>query len=205
MFPRNRTGQARKAWRARLTERLVLTERHFLHAAGLPGEPGGPNRVFYKHVLHAPDLNLGYKASVFPGLTLAIEARNWTLAAAQAAIIEERVLGAAKFLATGEEPAADRAWDFFANLLIIAGLLALVVGGMVLTVRCAAARAARAPHISAEAERAAAAVAAAAAAQATAQGSVGGGAWDDAAARNAVHAIRTYHGAAGAEPAWSRV
>jgi N-acetylated-alpha-linked acidic dipeptidase len=74
-----------------LNDRLVFTERVFL-ADGLPRRP------YYKHVIQAPGLYEGYAAQTFPGLTQAINAGNWTLAAQQYKTLYQAINNAAIFL-----------------------------------------------------------------------------------------------------------
>eukprot|EP01113_Clastostelium_recurvatum_P013798 TRINITY_DN1739_c0_g1_i6.p1 TRINITY_DN1739_c0_g1~~TRINITY_DN1739_c0_g1_i6.p1 ORF type:complete len:755 (+),score=154.28 TRINITY_DN1739_c0_g1_i6:38-2266(+) len=60
-----------------LNDRLMLAERKFISAEGLPGRP------FYKHVLQAPGLYKGYEPDVLPGVIQGIEVYNATLAQEQ--------------------------------------------------------------------------------------------------------------------------
>lgn len=50
-------------------------QRAFTSVGGLP------NREFYKHVINAPGIDTGYAPTTFPGITEAVEAGNFTLAA----------------------------------------------------------------------------------------------------------------------------
>jgi N-acetylated-alpha-linked acidic dipeptidase len=52
-------------------------ERYFLSQKGLPG------RKWFKHVVQAPGINLGYGSEVFPGLQEAIRAKDLDLAKSQ--------------------------------------------------------------------------------------------------------------------------
>jgi N-acetylated-alpha-linked acidic dipeptidase len=51
--------------------------------------PGLPRRPWYRHVVQAPGLYLGYGADTFPGLKQAIRDRNWTQAQQQANILRD--------------------------------------------------------------------------------------------------------------------
>jgi hypothetical protein len=73
-------------------EKLGLTERHFLDVNGLPGRP------WFRHVLQAPGMDLGYAAEAFPGIQQAIDDGNWTLAQEQVTVASERVKSAAGHL-----------------------------------------------------------------------------------------------------------
>lgn len=50
-------------------------QRGFTSAGGLP------DREFYKHVVNAPGIDTGYAPTTFPGITEAVEAGNFELAA----------------------------------------------------------------------------------------------------------------------------
>ncbi|KAL8868857.1 MAG: hypothetical protein Q9174_004708 [Haloplaca sp. 1 TL-2023] len=52
-------------------------QRGFTSAGGLP------DRQFYKHVVNAPGIDTGYAPTTFPGITEAVQAGNFTLAAEQ--------------------------------------------------------------------------------------------------------------------------
>jgi N-acetylated-alpha-linked acidic dipeptidase len=74
-------------------EKLGLTERHFLDEKnGLPGRP------WFRHVLQAPGMDLGYAAQAFPGIQQAIDDGNWTLAQEQVMVAGERIRSAATHL-----------------------------------------------------------------------------------------------------------
>ena len=73
-------------------EKLGLVERKFLAREGLP------DRKWFKHVLQAPGVFLGYAAEAFPGIQYAIEKGDLVLAQGQAKVAEKRVAAAASFL-----------------------------------------------------------------------------------------------------------
>ena len=73
-------------------EKLGLVERNFLLEQGLP------NRPWFRHVMQAPGMNLGYAAEAFPGIQQAIDDGDVNLAQEQAKVAAERVLAAAKYL-----------------------------------------------------------------------------------------------------------
>ncbi|CAM9873000.1 unnamed protein product [Ascophyllum nodosum] len=75
-----------------LNERLAMTERRFLSPEGLPGRP------WYRHVLQAPGLYLGYAADSFPGITQALRDGDEALARAQVLVAAVCVTDAADFL-----------------------------------------------------------------------------------------------------------
>lgn len=80
-------------------EKLGLTERHFL-------SDGLPNRPWFKHILQAPGIYLGYAAESFPGIQQALDDGNAELATQQVQVAVERMTSAASFLrldATGAE------------------------------------------------------------------------------------------------------
>lgn len=88
---------------------LRTAEQWFLDPEGLPG------RFWYKHVLQAPGLVLGYGSEVFPGLAESIRERDADLARAQTGSISGILERAGGFLIEG--PAPDRAnsyWEFAA-------------------------------------------------------------------------------------------
>eukprot|EP00980_Cylindrotheca_fusiformis_P031621 scaffold26701_cov127-Cylindrotheca_fusiformis.AAC.2 len=73
-------------------EKLGLVERQFLLEEGLPG------RKWFKHMLQAPGLNLGYASEAFPGIQQAIDDDNIEVAQNQAKLAAERLRAAASFL-----------------------------------------------------------------------------------------------------------
>ncbi|CAM9877021.1 unnamed protein product, partial [Ectocarpus sp. 4 AP-2014] len=81
---------------ADLNERLAMTERRFLVDEGLPG------RQWFRHVLQAPGLYLGYAAESFPGITQALSDGDLELAKEQVHVAAARIEDAATFL-TGDE------------------------------------------------------------------------------------------------------
>ncbi len=62
---------------------LRAFEQVWLHDAGIPG------RAWFKHLLYAPRYT--YAAMSLPGVTEAAEARDWTRATAQVALLLSRV------------------------------------------------------------------------------------------------------------------
>ena len=68
---------------AKVNAQLRQIERNWLHADGIPGRP------WFKHTLYAARYT--YAHLELPGLTEAAEARNWTVAKQQAAILEQAV------------------------------------------------------------------------------------------------------------------
>jgi len=76
---------------ARINAILFQAERQFL-GPGLPGRP------YYRHVLQAPGLYLGYDTMVFPGLSQAIIDGDWVEARAQETILAERISAAGNYL-----------------------------------------------------------------------------------------------------------
>jgi N-acetylated-alpha-linked acidic dipeptidase len=77
-------------------EKLGLTERHFLSTEGLPQRP------WFKHILQAPGMYLGYAAESFPGIQQALDEGNTELAEEQVQVAVERVASAASFLRLGD-------------------------------------------------------------------------------------------------------
>jgi N-acetylated-alpha-linked acidic dipeptidase len=79
---------------AACNEKIGLTERHFLLKEGLPKRP------WFKHILQAPGMYLGYAAEAFPGIQQAINEGNLHLAQKQVQLATERVHAAAESLDT---------------------------------------------------------------------------------------------------------
>mmetsp|Transcript_49510 Transcript_49510/g.67436 ORF Transcript_49510/g.67436 Transcript_49510/m.67436 type:complete len:95 (+) Transcript_49510:122-406(+) len=77
----------------KLNDRLSLTERRFLAEGGLPERP------WFRHVLQAPGLYLGYAAEPFPGVSQACDDGDYDLAQDQVSLAADRVQAAAAFLA----------------------------------------------------------------------------------------------------------
>jgi N-acetylated-alpha-linked acidic dipeptidase len=75
-------------------EKLALVERQFLLEQGLP------DRKWFKHVLQAPGMYLGYAAEAFPGVQYALEMGDFQLAQEQVQVAAERISAAASFLGT---------------------------------------------------------------------------------------------------------
>ncbi len=67
----------------RVNRALLQFERTWLHDAGIPGRP------WFKHLLFAPRYT--YAAMTLPGITEAAEAGDWPRAAAQQALVVEKV------------------------------------------------------------------------------------------------------------------
>jgi N-acetylated-alpha-linked acidic dipeptidase len=67
-------------------DRLLLgAERTLLRKEGLPGRP------WFRHQVYAPGFYTGYGVKTLPGVREALELRKWDEAAAQAAIVAERL------------------------------------------------------------------------------------------------------------------
>ncbi|CAM9367653.1 unnamed protein product, partial [Hapterophycus canaliculatus] len=98
---RGRGGEYRSAAEllriANLNERLAMTERRFLAEEGLPG------RQWFRHVLQAPGLYLGYAAESFPGITQALTDGDLELAQEQVQVAAACVSEAAAFLSGDDE------------------------------------------------------------------------------------------------------
>lgn len=73
-------------------EKLVLSERKFLLKRGLPKRP------WFKHVLQAPGLDLGYAAEAFPGIQQPLNEQNYVLAQDQVEMTAERIRAAARHM-----------------------------------------------------------------------------------------------------------
>mmetsp|Transcript_23713 Transcript_23713/g.33134 ORF Transcript_23713/g.33134 Transcript_23713/m.33134 type:complete len:238 (+) Transcript_23713:395-1108(+) len=82
---------------AKCNEKLGLTERKFLDNEGLPERP------WFKHVLQAPGLYLGYAAEAFPGIQQALDGGNYKLAQEQVRSVATRIHAAAVFLESHDE------------------------------------------------------------------------------------------------------
>jgi N-acetylated-alpha-linked acidic dipeptidase len=78
-------------------EKLGLTERQFLSEEGLPDRP------WFKHILQAPGMYLGYAAEAFPGIQQSIDADDLDLAQKQVVVATERVQAAASFMQTNTD------------------------------------------------------------------------------------------------------
>lgn len=89
---------------AEVNAQIRQIERNWLHADGIPGRP------WFKHTLYAARFT--YAHLELPGLTEAAEARNWTVAKQQAAILEQAVARNVQLLkavrAALEPPASTR-------------------------------------------------------------------------------------------------
>ncbi|CAN0214090.1 unnamed protein product [Discosporangium mesarthrocarpum] len=75
-----------------LNDRLSMVERRFLTEDGLP------KRKWFKHVVQAPGLYLGYDAETFPGITQPLKDGDRALAREQIAVAASCVLAAANYL-----------------------------------------------------------------------------------------------------------
>lgn len=73
-------------------EKLGLTERQFLAEKGLPQRP------WFKHILQAPGMYLGYAAEAFPGIQQAIDMNDAELAQAQVEVAAAQIQAAASFM-----------------------------------------------------------------------------------------------------------
>ena len=73
-------------------EKLGMVEREFLTEMGLPRRP------WFRHILQAPGLDLGYAAEAFPGIQQALDDDDLKLAQEQLSVATERILSAARFL-----------------------------------------------------------------------------------------------------------
>jgi N-acetylated-alpha-linked acidic dipeptidase len=82
-------------------DRIAMTERQFLLDTGLPGRP------WFKHILQAPGIDLGYAAEAFPGIQEALNERNFDLAQDQVAWTAERIQAAALRLGRGKSSGSD--------------------------------------------------------------------------------------------------
>lgn len=83
-------------------EKLGLAERHFLSSEGLP------NRPWFKHVLQAPGLYLGYAAQAFPGIQQALDAGDPQLAEFQVFEAAARVASVAWFLSLDSDNTSEQ-------------------------------------------------------------------------------------------------
>jgi N-acetylated-alpha-linked acidic dipeptidase len=77
-------------------EKIAMTERQFLLDTGLPDRP------WFKHVLQAPGMDLGYAAEAFPGIQQALNDGNFDLAQDQVILTAARVNAAALRLEGGK-------------------------------------------------------------------------------------------------------
>lgn len=66
-----------------LNQNLIKTERSLLDPDGLP------NRSWYKHQIYAPGFYTGYGVKTVPGIREAVDAKDWSLAQKQAAVVEQ--------------------------------------------------------------------------------------------------------------------
>jgi len=82
-------------------EKLGLAERHFLAEKGLPERP------WFKHVLQAPGMYLGYAAEAFPGIQQAIDMNDADLAQAQVEVAAACVEAAAAFMSVDVNGGGD--------------------------------------------------------------------------------------------------
>lgn len=75
-----------------LNDRLAFTERQFTAKGGLP------DRKWYKHLLQAPGIDLGYEAQVYPGVRDMILRKDLANAQIQLELVAARIIAAARFL-----------------------------------------------------------------------------------------------------------
>lgn len=73
-------------------EKIAMSERQFLLGSGLPRRP------WFKHVLQAPGMDLGYAAEPFPGIQQALDDGDFELAIQQVRMTAERIQAAAMSL-----------------------------------------------------------------------------------------------------------
>jgi N-acetylated-alpha-linked acidic dipeptidase len=78
-----RRGSLPPAQAALLNRSILAFERNWLHSEGIPGRP------WFKHLLYAARYT--YAHLELPGLTEAVEARDWKRAATQAKLLEAAV------------------------------------------------------------------------------------------------------------------
>lgn len=76
----------------RLNTILRQTENQFLSQAGLP------NRPWYKHLIYAPGEYTGYSAVTIPGVSEALDAKNFLVASQQLALLAQALNRAASML-----------------------------------------------------------------------------------------------------------
>jgi N-acetylated-alpha-linked acidic dipeptidase len=62
---------------------LIRTERALIRPDGLP------HREWYKHQIYAPGFYTGYGVKTLPGIREAVDAKDWSLAQKEAAIVEQ--------------------------------------------------------------------------------------------------------------------
>jgi N-acetylated-alpha-linked acidic dipeptidase len=84
-----------------LNEKLLATERQFIG-------PGLPKRPWYKHVLQAPGLRLGYGSTVLPGVYQTVEDGDWNEVQNQLDIAAQQIRLAAQFLLGSAPPKAPQ-------------------------------------------------------------------------------------------------
>jgi N-acetylated-alpha-linked acidic dipeptidase len=78
------------------TATTLQLERQFLFQAGLPHRP------FFRHLLQAPGINLGYGSVTFPGVTQAVTDNNATQALEQLSNLISVIQAATHFLQTSK-------------------------------------------------------------------------------------------------------
>lgn len=91
-------AQAEEAEDAELIDLVNARYRDFQR--GFTSQGGLPGREFYQHVAFAPGLDTGYDPVTFPGITEAVEAKNFTLAEEWVGKTNEGILVAAGILAS---------------------------------------------------------------------------------------------------------
>jgi len=80
-----------------VNEKLQFAERQFLYKKGLKAQ----GRPWFRHVVQAPGLYLGYGAETFPGLLTEVRDMDWEGAQEQADIIADRIAKVARTLREG--------------------------------------------------------------------------------------------------------
>lgn len=107
---------------SRFNDRLIQTERQFIYPSGLPGRP------FYKHVVQAPGLNLGYDPVPFPGIVDGILNYDWEEAQQQVSIVAN-LIGQAASTLSGSSPSSGSSGP--SNTVLIVAIV-VPVGALLL-------------------------------------------------------------------------
>eukprot|EP00029_Vermamoeba_vermiformis_P007026 TRINITY_DN2915_c0_g1_i1.p1 TRINITY_DN2915_c0_g1~~TRINITY_DN2915_c0_g1_i1.p1 ORF type:complete len:752 (-),score=136.81 TRINITY_DN2915_c0_g1_i1:3-2258(-) len=98
----------RQASNSALNEKLLSTERQFIG-------PGLPKRPWYKHVLQAPGLRLGYGSTVLPGVYQTVEDEDWNEVQNQIDIAAQQISVAAQYLLSTAPPKAPQSAPVASN------------------------------------------------------------------------------------------
>jgi len=107
-------------------DRIAFAEQRFL----IPGDKGLPLRKWFKHVLQAPDLYLGYSAVVLPGIVQAfVDQDDPKLANEQAMLFADRLRAVARFLHEGHEGWSAVEVEDIDAVASSSSASALIVGG----------------------------------------------------------------------------